>query len=215
VNWAASIVSSVSDPTERARIVVNTRHASWSWHTSAFGPQAAGTPRRTEPMVVIPNSPSAPPGWKAITVSPHTTPSPLLLGSTNPDTAHWVELPALRTSVKVARNTMGERLTAWRLPCEVREDAVLLLSELATNAVLHTVSTRILCGVGLMAEGGLRLEVHDQDRTGRLLPRRDPGPDAENGRGLLLVQHMADTWGVDRSTFTGGHAVWATLTTAL
>ncbi|WUP71535.1 ATP-binding protein [Streptomyces sp. NBC_00258] len=148
-------------------------------------------------------------------MSPHTTPSPLLLGSTNPDTAHWVELPALRTSVKVARNTMGERLTAWRLPCEVREDAVLLLSELATNAVLHTVSTRILCGVGLMAEGGLRLEVHDQDRTGRLLPRRDPGPDDENGRGLLLVQHMADTWGVDRSTFTGGHAVWATLTTAL
>ncbi|WP_306942106.1 ATP-binding protein [Streptomyces phaeochromogenes] len=205
----------MSDPTERARIVVNTRHASWSWRTSAFGPQAAGTPRRTEPMVVIPNSPSAPPGWKAITVSPHTTPSPLLLGSTNPDTAHWVELPALRTSVKVARNTMGERLTAWRLPCEVREDAVLLLSELATNAVLHTVSTRILCGVGLMAEGGLRLEVHDQDRTGRLLPRRDPGPDDENGRGLLLVQHMADTWGVDRSTFTGGHAVWATLTTAL
>ncbi|WP_328847254.1 ATP-binding protein [Streptomyces sp. NBC_00258] len=205
----------MSDPTERARIVVNTRHASWSWHTSAFGPQAAGTPRRTEPKVVIPNSPSAPPGWKAITVSPHTTPSPLLLGSTNPDTAHWVELPALRTSVKVARNTMGERLTAWRLPCEVREDAVLLLSELATNAVLHTVSTRILCGVGLMAEGGLRLEVHDQDRTGRLLPRRDPGPDDENGRGLLLVQHMADTWGVDRSTFTGGHAVWATLTTAL
>ncbi|MDQ1032556.1 anti-sigma regulatory factor (Ser/Thr protein kinase) [Streptomyces umbrinus] len=145
-------------------------------------------------------------------MSPHTTPSLRLLGSTSPDTAHWLELPAHRTSVKVARNTMGERLTAWRLPDELCADAVLLVSELATNAVLHTVSTRILCGVGLMREGGLRLEVHDQDRTGRLLPRCDPGPDDENGRGLLLVQHIADTWGVDRSALTGGHAVWATLT---
>lgn len=162
-------------------------------------------------MVASPNSPSAPPCWKATTVSPHTTPSLRFLGSTSPDT-HWIELPAHRTSVKVARNTLGERLTAWRLPCELREDAVLLLSELTTNAVLHTVSTRILCGVGLMAAGGLRLEVHDQDRSGRLLPRCDPGPDDENGRGLLLVQHIAHTWGVDRSTLTGGHAVWATLT---
>ncbi|MEU8864039.1 ATP-binding protein [Streptomyces umbrinus] len=202
----------MSDPTERARINVNTRHAPWSWRTSAFGPQAAGTPRRTEPKVVIPNSPSAPPCWKAITVSPHTTPSLRLLGSTNTDTAHWLELPAHRTSVKVARNTLGERLTAWRLPCELRDDAVLLVSELATNAVLHTASTRILCGAGLTADGSLRLEVHDEDRTGRLLPRCDPGPDDENGRGLLLVQHIADTWGVDRSPLTGGHAVWATLT---
>ncbi|MCX4911451.1 ATP-binding protein [Streptomyces sp. NBC_00878] len=147
-------------------------------------------------------------------MSPHTTPSPRLLGSTSPDTAHWLDLPAHRTSVKVARKAMDERLTAWRLPREVREDAVLLLSELATNAVLHTVSTRILCGVGLIADGGLRLEVHDQDRTCRLLPRRDPGPDDENGRGLLLVEHLAETWGVERSTLTGGHAVWATLTVA-
>lgn len=148
-------------------------------------------------------------------MSPHTTPSPQLLGSTNPERAHWLELPAHRTSVRVARSAMGERLTAWRLPGELCADAVLLLSELTTNAVLHTVSTRMLCGIGLIKDGGLRLEVHDQDRTGHLLPRRVPGPDDENGRGLLLVQHIADTWGVDRSTFTGGNAVWATLTIAL
>jgi anti-sigma regulatory factor (Ser/Thr protein kinase) len=109
---------------------------------------------------------------------------------------------------------MGERLTAWRLPGELRADAVLLLSELATNAVLHTVSARILCGIGLITDRRLRLEVHDHDRTGRGLPRRDPGPDDEGGRGLLLVQHIADTWGVHRSALTGGNAVWATLTIA-
>lgn len=110
---------------------------------------------------------------------------------------------------------MDERLASWQLPCELRADAVLLLSELATNAILHTVGARILCGAGLITDGCLRLEVHDHDYTGRGLPPRDPGPDDENGRGLLLVQQIADTWGVDRSTRTGGNAVWAILTTAV
>ena len=39
------------------------------------------------------------------------------------------------------------------------------------------------------------------------------GPDDEGGRGLLLVEAIADTWGVDRSALTGGNAVWATLST--
>ncbi|MGP4048123.1 ATP-binding protein [Streptomyces sp. 2A115] len=101
----------------------------------------------------------------------------------------------------------------WHLPGELCADAVLLLSELATNAILHTVSTRFLCGAGLITDGRLRIEVHDGDCTGRALPRRDPDLDDESGRGLLLVQQIADAWGVDRSALTGGNAVWATLPT--
>jgi len=147
-------------------------------------------------------------------VSPHTTPSPQALDGAAPDRAHWLELPADRASVKVARHALGERLATWRLPGELCADAALLLSELATNAILHTGSARILCGAGLITDGRLRLEVHDHDYTGRTLPRRAPGPDDECGRGLLLVQQIADSWGVDRSALTGGNAVWATLTTA-
>src|SRR5882762_5047975 len=84
------------------------------------------------------------------TVSPHTTPSPQLLDVSSPDLAHWLELPAHRSGVRVARHAMGAQLDKWRVPESVRDDAVLLVSELATNGVCHTPSTRLLCGIGLV-----------------------------------------------------------------
>jgi anti-sigma regulatory factor (Ser/Thr protein kinase) len=144
-------------------------------------------------------------------VSPHTTSSPQLLDVASPDRTHWLEIPAHRSSVRIARRSLGARLSAWSLPGELCADAVLLVSELATNAVRHTLSARILCGIGLVTDGLLRLEVHDHDHTGGDLPRCEPGPDDEGGRGLLLVESLADAWGVDRSRLTGGNAVWANL----
>ncbi|MFE5036785.1 ATP-binding protein [Streptomyces sp. NPDC056683] len=145
-------------------------------------------------------------------MSPHATTPRDLLDVDAPDRAHWLELPSHRSSVRVARRSVRARLTGWGLSREVCEDAVLLVSELATNAVIHTLSVRILCGMGLISDGCVRLEVHDHDYSGGGLPRRDPGPDDEGGRGLLLVEQLADSWGVDRSRLTSGHAVWATLT---
>ncbi|AXK32491.1 ATP-binding protein [Streptomyces armeniacus] len=145
---------------------------------------------------------------------PHTTSSPQPLEVGGPDRTHWLELPAERPSVGAARRSLTAPLTAWGLPEDLCADAVLLMSELATNAVCHTLSPRILCGAGLVTDMCLRIEVHDHDRTGGGLSRCRPGPDDENGRGLLLVQEIAYTWGVDRSARTGGNAVWATLTTA-
>jgi anti-sigma regulatory factor (Ser/Thr protein kinase) len=146
-------------------------------------------------------------------VSPHTTPSPQLLDVVRPDLAHWMELPAHRSGVRVARHAMGAQLAKWRLPEEVRDDAVLLISELATNGVCHTPSARLLCGIGLVTDRSLRIEVHDHDYTGSDLSRCEPCLDDESGRGLFIVQAIADTWGVDRSALTGGNAVWATLST--
>jgi anti-sigma regulatory factor (Ser/Thr protein kinase) len=149
-------------------------------------------------------------------VSPHTTSSARLLDGASPDRAHWLELPARRTSVRAARRSVTARLATWRVHDDACANAALLVSELVTNAVLHTLSLRILCGVGLMPDDCLRLEVHDRDDSGRRgLLRRVPGPDDEGGRGLLLVQEIADSWGVDRSTLTGGNAVWANLATCL
>jgi anti-sigma regulatory factor (Ser/Thr protein kinase) len=116
--------------------------------------------------------------------------------------------------VRDARDTVGERLGAWRLPGDLCADAVLLVSELATNAVVHTLSARILCGVGLITAGCLRVEVHDYDCTTRSPSCGRPGTDEESGRGLLIVQEIADTWGVERSMRTKGNAVWATLRTS-
>lgn len=151
-------------------------------------------------------------------MSPHAITSPVttsfeLLDVVNPDRTHWLELPAYRSSVRVARRTMGTRLAGWRLPEELCDDAVLLVSELATNAVRHTLSARILCGVGLVGDGRVRLEVHDHDYGGGIgdMTGSRPGGDAESGRGLFLVEQLADTWGVCRSRLTGGNAVWANL----
>ncbi|MER5433490.1 ATP-binding protein [Streptomyces sp. NPDC002588] len=146
-------------------------------------------------------------------MSPHTTSSPQLLGRADQERTHWIELPAQRSSISVARRSVNARMTAWHVPDEISADAVLLVSELATNAVCHTSSARILCGLGLVAEDCLRVEVHDHARPGGGLPPREAGPDDEGGRGLFLVQQIAHAWGVDQSRLTGGNAVWATLIT--
>lgn len=143
-------------------------------------------------------------------MSPHTTPSPQLLDACA-HRAYRLELPSHRSSVRVARRSVDTWLAARRLPPDVVDDAVLLVSELVTNAVVHTVSTRIVCGARLLGDTGLRLEVHDEDVVRRDLPRRTPGSDDECGRGLLLVHRIADSWGAERSTLTGGNAVWAAL----
>ncbi|MYS19466.1 ATP-binding protein [Streptomyces sp. SID4948] len=128
-----------------------------------------------------------------------------------PDRVHWLELPARRESVGAARAATAELLRAWELPEETGQDTVLVLSELATNAVRHTPSAQFLCCVGLTTDGLVHLEVHDHDPAPHSLIPRRPGLDDEGGRGLLLVQHLADRWGVARSVFTGGNAVWARL----
>ncbi|MDT0437292.1 MULTISPECIES: ATP-binding protein [Streptomyces] len=150
-------------------------------------------------------------------MSPHTTTSSSLLDTHGPDRAHWFELPARRDSVRAARHGVDERVTSWRLPRELCADAVLLVSELVTNVVLHTISGRILCGVRLMTGRCLRVEVHDYDYRHDCAnvprPQGRPGPEVETGRGLFIVEELADSWGVERSVLTTGNVVWATLGT--
>ncbi len=108
---------------------------------------------------------------------------------------------------------MRHRLRAWGLPGDTCCDAVLLVSELTTNAVLHTGSGQVLCGLTLTDdERRLRIELHDEDSAQVRPPGRHVGPDEESGRGLLLVQQLADRWGCARSTRSEGKFVWAELT---
>ena len=88
-----------------------------------------------------------------------------------------------------------------------RETARLLVSELVANAVLHTDSRQIICRIE--ASGPcLRLEVVDE---GSGIPEApsDPGADAECGRGLMLLDALAHSWGVLRPDQGGGCTVWA------
>ncbi|MEU6392334.1 ATP-binding protein [Streptomyces sp. NPDC046939] len=143
---------------------------------------------------------------------PPTPASTAALATPAPCYEYWFVLPALSTSARDARNTVRDRLGAWQVPEDTCDDAVLMVSELATNAVLHTDSEQILCGLTLSGERQrLRIELHDGGRT----PLRPPEPHAdfcqEGGRGLILVRELADRWGTARSTRAEGKVVWAEL----
>ena len=73
-----------------------------------------------------------------------------------------------------------------------REIAILLVSELVTNAVLHGVSPFELRAQ--QSRAGLRVEVRDNNPTAIPVLRLDDGL-AESGRGLQLVDTLADRWG--------------------
>jgi anti-sigma regulatory factor (Ser/Thr protein kinase) len=106
------------------------------------------------------------------------------------------------SSVPLARHMTAELLKRWDLSTH-REVATLLTSELVTNALLHA-------GTGLsltvaVGEGALEIAVGDHDHQSSAsvkshLPRLGDAHDeiAEGGRGLLLIDALADAWGVDQ-----------------
>ncbi|MFB8180429.1 ATP-binding protein [Streptomyces sp. NPDC055966] len=147
-----------------------------------------------------------------MTLPTPSAPAPAL-ATTLPRREYWFGLPALRTSVRSARDTVRDRLRAWQVPGDTCCDAVLLVSELTTNAVLHTDSGHVLCGLTLTGDARrLRIELHDDGPTPVRPPEDHAGPGEENGRGLFLVQQLADRWGSACSTRAEGKVVWAELT---
>ncbi|MFD8716890.1 ATP-binding protein [Streptomyces sp. NPDC059629] len=124
-------------------------------------------------------------------------------------------LPAAGASVAEARRRVRHHLLTWHLDEDSRDTAVLVVSELFTNAVLHSNGQAVTC-VLAVAEGQLFVQVED-DSTGPPIPnpRHAPAHD-EGGRGLMLVDAVSRRWGVSRSEDRGGGwIVWATLDAAL
>jgi anti-sigma regulatory factor (Ser/Thr protein kinase) len=108
--------------------------------------------------------------------------------------------PALPSSVRPVRQLVARALMA--ADPEVADLAVLLASELATNAVLHA-GTSFEVRVELRGSQ-LRVEVID---TGEHLPVvKRYGPESPTGRGLRLLESGASRWGVEPRA--AGKAVW-------
>ncbi|MEU4357559.1 SpoIIE family protein phosphatase [Streptomyces virginiae] len=114
----------------------------------------------------------------------------------------------LGRSVAAARAFVRDTLQGWGF-ADIVDDAVVLTSELVTNAVVHAgTRAEVLC---LRTEDGVRVEVADRYPE-RGLPLGHPGerpyadPDRENGRGLMLCAALATRWGVE---YTSTHKhVW-------
>ncbi len=112
-------------------------------------------------------------------------------------------------AVAEARALLRERLAAWGVAA-VLDSAELLLSEIVTNALVHTAGGALLTATLTAGEPPrLRVEVRDTAPRRPWVPRPAPD-DASGGRGLLIVRALADAWGVRRET--DGKTVWFEIT---
>jgi anti-sigma regulatory factor (Ser/Thr protein kinase) len=110
-------------------------------------------------------------------------------------------LPADPASAGSARRFVRARLNEWNA-WHLEDPALLLVSELVTNAILHARSESMLTVV--YDDGVLRVEVADASLVG--VQRRVYARDAATGRGLLLVDAIATAWGTVATE--EGKAVW-------
>jgi anti-sigma regulatory factor (Ser/Thr protein kinase) len=108
-----------------------------------------------------------------------------------------VHLPRDRSAPRQARAAIRDQLSD--LSAERLETAVLLISELVTNAIMHGAGRIVMT---IERDGSLtRFAVNDEgDGTPHV--RDDPGP--EGGWGLRLVEQLAARWGLRRT----GTGVW-------
>jgi hypothetical protein len=118
------------------------------------------------------------------------------------------ELAAHPGSVAQARQLTRARLAGWAVREDTCDTAVLVVSELVTNAIVHTAGEYVVCE--LRDEDDLvRIAVRDEGCAPgepRPVPRR---PEDECGRGLLLVAAMCRAWGAQEAG--PGLLVWADL----
>ncbi|WP_371644237.1 SpoIIE family protein phosphatase [Streptomyces sp. NBC_00597] len=114
--------------------------------------------------------------------------------------------PARRTMLTVAqaeperiagaRRQIRELLHDWA-DAEQVDSAVLMVSEMVTNVLMHTDGDALLVAEAVGELGTRRLRIEVADASDELPHKRHPGEMASSGRGVLLMEMLADSWGVD------------------
>jgi anti-sigma regulatory factor (Ser/Thr protein kinase) len=105
------------------------------------------------------------------------------------------------------RSRLAADLRAHQLADDSIEDAVLVTSELVTNAIRHTPDAGPIEVVWRLDKTELVLRVMDGSATHP--ERRNTAPISAGGRGLAIVDALAESWGVDSRP--SGKQVWARL----
>lgn len=129
----------------------------------------------------------------------------------------YLELGALPTAVPCARLHAKNILHEWGMGA-LADTIELLVSEIATNAVRASASTPCLAwsrhaGLPVIRlwlasnQDHVLIQIWDSDHR-KPLPA-NAGPDAETGRGLLLVEALSTNWGHYTPEGQGGKIVWA------
>ncbi|MFI1397573.1 ATP-binding protein [Streptomyces sp. NPDC020681] len=131
--------------------------------------------------------------------------------TTTPTVEFAQRFSATRRGARLARHLAVHQLDGWGVPygTDASDAAALIVAELAANAVTHArVPGRDFELRLTLAADTLRIEVSDA-RGDREPEPRPPAADSETGRGLLLVEALAASWGTKDRTV--GKTVWAEL----
>lgn len=116
-----------------------------------------------------------------------------------------LRLDASPAAASEARRQVLTALRDWDVPVD-SDTAVLLTSELVTNAIIHEPGRTVTLGIRCLRDR-FRVDVYD---TSRSFPVVSVAPgDAETGRGLMLVATLSAEWGFYRTP--AGKAVYFTL----
>ncbi|QFZ73127.1 SpoIIE family protein phosphatase [Streptomyces fagopyri] len=103
-----------------------------------------------------------------------------------------------------ARRMIRAAVRAWGA-AERADEIELVADELITNALMHTEGPAIVT-LRVLSGPDRRLRVEVEDSSSALPRRREAGVSGVSGRGLLLVDRLADVWGVEARG--GGKCVW-------
>lgn len=113
-------------------------------------------------------------------------------------------LPCEDESASRARRLVSAALNTWGLD-HLSEAATLIVSEFVANAVQHSGCRLMRVSISRPAEGRVHIAVADKSRAAPSL--RFASSDEETGRGLVIVDALADRWDTDHRGW--GKVVWA------
>jgi len=113
-----------------------------------------------------------------------------------------VHLTSDVASLGEGRRFVARTLRDWQVDEDRIEPVQLVANELVANAIVHARSAPVLSLAE--ADGDIVLRVTDVSPA--LPVRQPPSKDAAGGRGLILVETLADRWGID--TAGAGKSVW-------
>jgi anti-sigma regulatory factor (Ser/Thr protein kinase) len=126
--------------------------------------------------------------------------------------ASFLELAPLPTAISCARGHALNVLAEWGLK-ELADDAALVISELMTNALDASVVLPHTPPIALrLLANNTTLVIQAWDQSPLELEPTEPDDEAECGRGLLVVQALAQRWGVERTGYRR-KVVWCELRT--
>jgi anti-sigma regulatory factor (Ser/Thr protein kinase) len=112
-----------------------------------------------------------------------------------------VELTDTDTAPAHARAMVGPWLADLGCGTAFVDDALIVVSELVTNSVLHAASDSVI--VVLFDDHRLRIEVHDRDPH----PPVEIDPSSAGGFGLAIIDALCDSWGWEPTDY--GKRVWS------